>query len=71
VTLSEALHDDEKALLLSPEGMAAFQILLPLLRRLAMAIAGRGQRPPELECVPDIDADVRLERAKLRAKGGE
>ena len=69
MNIAEALHDDEKALLLSPEGMAAFQILLPLLRGLAMAIAGRGQRPPELECVPDIDADVRLERARLRAKG--
>lgn len=59
------LHDDELLLLNSLEGVAAFRVLLPLIRALAMFIAGRGPKP-QLPEVPSIDSDVTLERARFR-----
>lgn len=61
------VHDDEKALLASPEGLSAFRVMLPLIRKLAMAIAGIAPMPPEMDQLPDTKADVALERARFRA----
>lgn len=61
-----AAHDDEKLLLASVEGLAAFRIVLPLIRALAVFIAGRGQPPRVEETLPDLTADAALERARYR-----
>lgn len=60
------LHDDETALLSSLEGVAAFRIVLPLIRALAMFIAGRGRPPALQESLPDLTVDAALERARYR-----
>ncbi len=60
------LHESEIDLLTSLEGAAAFSLLLPLLRELAMHIAGVAPCPPIIEQLPDLKADVALERARFR-----
>ena len=66
----KTLHDDELALVASFEGLSAFRILLPLIRALALHIAGRGPLPQELAAVPDLSSDAALERARYRALKG-
>lgn len=63
-----ALHDDESALLSSLEGLAAFRIVLPLIRALALFIAGRAPAPKVHEALPDLTADAALERARYRQR---
>lgn len=65
------IHDDEKLLLGSLEGLAAFRLLLPLIRALALYIAGRDRFPQALEAVPELKSDVALERARYRAATGK
>lgn len=60
------LADSEHLLLASAEGFAAFQLVLPLIRALALYIAGRGQAPKLTETLPDLTADAALERAQYR-----
>lgn len=60
------LQDDERMLLTSFEGAAAFRIVLPLIREIALYIAGRGQPPKVAESLPDLTADAALERARYR-----
>lgn len=66
----QRLHDDEHLLLTSFEGLAAFRIVLPLIRALALFIAGRGQQPKLPESLPDFTADAALERARYRREYG-
>jgi hypothetical protein len=63
------LHDDEKALLTSFAGVAAFRILLPIIREFALFIAGRGPEPKELKegVIPDLHSAAKLEKARCRA----
>jgi hypothetical protein len=67
----KALHADEVSLVSSLEGLAAFRLLLPLLRALALHIAGRGKFPEDLATIPDLKSDVALERARYRALRGQ
>ena len=60
------LHNDEKLLLDSFEGVAAFRIVLPLIRALALFIVGRGPAPKPSESLPDLTADAAFERARYR-----
>ena len=60
------LHDSEVELLTSIEGAAAFQLLLPLLRETAQYIAGVAPIPQLLAQIPDIKAELALERARFR-----
>lgn len=63
----DALHDHELELLAAPEGLMAFRVLLPLLRAVAMAIAGVAPLPPAFDQLPEVKADVALERHNYRA----
>lgn len=61
------LTDDQHALLASAEGIGAFFVLLPLLRELAMHIAGRGPVPRLLRELPELQMPIAVERARYRA----
>ena len=67
----KTLHDDELGLLASIEGNSAFLLLLPILRSLALHIAGRGEFPKELAEIQDINSNVALEKARYRALRGD
>jgi hypothetical protein len=64
------LHEDEKALLTSIEGVAAFRLLLPVVRDLALYIAGHGGPPPILKSLPNVRSEVALERRRYRELEG-
>lgn len=64
------LQNNERALLTSLEGLAAFRILLPFIRAVALDIAGRGECPPVLDVLPDLKSDVALERRRYRELNG-
>lgn len=65
--MREPLADDQEALLASIEGAGAFYVLLPLIRGLAMHIAGVAPCPPPLRDLPELSAPISVERARYRA----
>jgi len=64
------LAADVIKLLASREGASALHVLLPILRELAMHIAGRGPCPVALRDVDELRTPIAIERAQYRwAKG--
>lgn len=69
--LTLRLADSEKELLTSVGGWFAFQMLLPLMRELAMYLDGAGPQPQWIAEFPELKSEAAMERLRRRRRKAE
>lgn len=60
------LAEEIAALIISREGNGAINALLPLIREVAMHIAGVAPCPAVLKEIPELESRIAIERANYR-----